>query len=536
MSNTFRKILCAGLAAALTLSMTVTAYADEPYTSYNYDTWGDPLPSQNSYKIARSVNGKYMGLGRLSDKNDKLFVSEKAPDTLKNAQDFFFENESKEFWVCDTDNNRILRLDSELNLIGCYTGVKGDTEINTGKDGESAFKKPQGIFVGKPNTADETYVYIADTENERVVKASIKDERELDLVIEYTKPESELYESSSFTPSKVLADGSENVYAICKTENKGSVQFDKNGEFQGFYGANRVEVTAAVIAQKIRRKFASKEKIANMERTVPTEYANFDIDDEGFIYTVTEAGDTKTDAVKKLNAAGYNIWDNEEHDEIVYGDMPLKTKTQKAVTSTKLTDMVVTDNGIMNILDFGTGHIFQYDRDSRLLCIFGIKKDVENASARGSFAAPTAIEAYGSNIYVLDGTKNDITVFSETTFGKALHNAEELYAQGKYLEAKPYWEEVLARDGGYVRAYAGLGKAALKEGEYTKAMDYFKTANYKDSYDKAFKYARDEFIKSHFKLIGFIILVLIALLVTKNQLNKRGKTLIPRKKKPQEEG
>ena len=47
------------------------------------------------------------------------------------------------------------------------------------------------------------------------------------------------------------ADKAENIYVVCKAVNTGSVQFNRDGEFQGFYGANRVEVTAAVVAQKL---------------------------------------------------------------------------------------------------------------------------------------------------------------------------------------------------------------------------------------------------------------------------------------------
>ena len=41
--------------------------------------------------------------------------------------------------------------------------------------------------------------------------------------------------------------------------------------------------------------------------------------------------------------------------------------------------------------------------------------------------------------------KNDITIFTETTFGNILHRAFDLYDQGKYSEAKEDWEEVIAR-------------------------------------------------------------------------------------------
>lgn len=57
------------------------------------------------------------------------------------------------------------------------------------------------------------------------------------LVQEYTKPDTKLYDSETFNPSKILADKAENIYVVCKSVNTGSVQFNKDGEFQGFYGA-----------------------------------------------------------------------------------------------------------------------------------------------------------------------------------------------------------------------------------------------------------------------------------------------------------
>ena len=34
-----KRMISAALAAGLALTMTVTAFADEPYTAYNYDYW-----------------------------------------------------------------------------------------------------------------------------------------------------------------------------------------------------------------------------------------------------------------------------------------------------------------------------------------------------------------------------------------------------------------------------------------------------------------------------------------------------------------
>ena len=80
-------------------------------------------------------------------------------------------------------------------------------------------------------------------------------------------------------------------------------------------------------------------------------------------------------------------------------------------------------------------------------------------------------------------------------------------------------------------AYIGLGKAALKEEQYSKALKYFKTAYDQDDYDKAYKYAREAFLREHFTAIIVIIAVLIVLLKVKGHLNKKGIYLIKRKKK-----
>ena len=207
-----------------------------------------------------------------------------------------------------------------------------------------------------------------------------------------------------------------------------------------------------------------------MTRNVPVEYANFDIDADGFIYTVTEAANTTTDAVKKLNPAGYNIWDNAVGDEYSFGDVASEyDSTTNKTYKCRLTDICVSDNGTIN---------------------------------------------------------NDITVYTETTFGNVVHRAVLLYDEGRYSDARADWEEVIKRDGGYAMAYVGLGKACLNDGEYMKALDYFKTA-----YDKAFKYAREEWLRDNFTVIMIVIIVLIALLIVKAVLKKKGIKLIKRKKK-----
>ena len=73
--------------------------------------------------------------------------------------------------------------------------------------------------------------------------------------------------------------------------------------------------------------------------------------------------------------------------------------------------------------------------------------------------------------------------------------------------------------------------SALNSEEYSKALKYFKTAYDQDDYDKAFKYAREAFLRDHFVAIIVIIGLLIALLIVKNILKKKGIKLIKPKTK-----
>ena len=480
--NSAKKLLILSTAAAASLAMSLTAFADEPYNSYSYDTWDEPIPSQSGYRVERTINGDGM----------------------------------------------------DFQLIGRYYGADGESEINIDETtGLSNFMEPGGLFVTtSPSTGDLT-VYLADTENARALRLKIVSETEAEIVTEFTRPDNGLYSNETFMPNKILADNAENVYVVVRSVNSGAVQFSSDGSFTGYYGANRVQVTAAVIAQNLWRKIASNEQIEGMRRNVPVEYANFDMDDDGFIYTVTETN-VETDAVKKLNPAGYNIWDNSVGDKYEFGDIisGLYDATRYASYSTRLTDIDIGANGLMNVLDYETGRVFQYDRNARLICIFSTKNSTSDQ--KGTVTSPNAIETVGRRVFLLDGTKNDVTIFVETAFGAYLHNAFELYDQGRYTDAVADWKEVIKRDGCYTMAYIGLGKAALNNEEFTEALDYFKTAYDQDDYDKAFKYARDDFMRENFTAFVIVILVLIVLLIVRAVLKKKGIKLIKKKAKEAE--
>lgn len=525
-----RNIASFVLVGCMITSMTAASVsAAEPYVTYNYDAWADEIRSQSGYRVGEIITGDEMNLQALQNPKSDVYISATAAIELSNANDIYYETTLGQFWIADSGNNRILRTDKNLKIIGCYYGVTGSEESYDEELKLSTFSNPTGVFVTVSEDKKVVNMFVADNKNSRVVKSTVTSPTKANCTLEYTKPETEIYDSKSFNPSKIIVDKDGMLYVVVSSVTTGAVVFDETGEFTSFYGANRVEQTADVIRQQIWRTFASNEQIASMARNVPVEYANFDIDDEGFIYTVTEAANVDQDAVKKLNPAGTNIWNTTTGNEYHFGDWTEYAGVDVSDYISRLTDISVNSDGLINILDYETGRVFQYNQENDLLFIFGSKNSTSDQ--KGTYIAPNALETVGNNIYVIDGKKNDITVWNETTFGASVHEAAALYEEGKYEEAIGPWEEVLKRDTNYALANYGLGKAYLNQGDYDKAMKYFKISVAKKSYDSAYKYSRDEFLRAHFNLIVIVLLVLIVAIIVLRKLTKKGIIKWPKRKK-----
>ncbi len=323
---------------------------------------------------------------------------------------------------------------------------------------------------------------------------------------EITKPESGVFDQNkTFFPQKVLADKAGNVYVVLGNITTGAAMFNAEGEFIGYYGANRVQPTAEIVSSYFTNLFAPDEKRRRRSRNVPTGITNFDADGD-FIFTCTSSSTQTTDTVKKLNAAGNNIFAN---NEAVFGDYsPMYDTTQRKLLAPAICDIDIAADGNINCLDFTTGRIFQYDEDCNLLFITGtIAKQV------GGFAQVTAVESAEGRLYVSDGQKNTITVFTETDFGRAVHKATALHNDGYYEEALEPWQDVLKYDGNYRRAYIGVASALLRKGDYKGSMKYAKLADAPRIYNKAFEGYRMEFLKKHFTLIALSAAGIIAALL-----------------------
>jgi hypothetical protein len=71
------------------------------------------------------------------------------------------------------------------------------------------------------------------------------------------------------------------------------------------------------------------------------------------------------------------------------------------------------------------------------------------------------------------------------------------------------WEEVLKMNGNYDLAYIGIGRAAMRQGEYQKAMKYYKLKHFRLGYGKAFQLYRKQWVEDNLWkiLLGLGILI-----------------------------
>lgn len=139
--------------------------------------------------------------------------------------------------------------------------------------------------------------------------------------------------------------------------------------------------------------------------------------------------------------------------------------------------------------------------------------------------SPSAIDRNGLELYVLDGSKNQINVYAPTPYGEKLIKAVVAYDEGNYSGASAGFSELIRLNSNCEVAYIGLGKSYLRSGQYEKAMQAFYSAGNKTYYSKALKEFRNQKLSGYFIWIsGFALIVLIYFAVrkpVKKALSKR---------------
>ncbi len=435
--------------------------------------------------------------------------------TLTNPSDMLYKG--KYIYILDSGNSRILKLDRDLTkVLGIYAN------FHNKKKGYLSFYGAKGFTVDNKEN-----FYIADTENHRVLVSDNKGN--VRLII--TRPDQQLADTDApFRATKVLLDRKDQIYVICDSINLGALVFDMDGKFLNFFGSNTVQATAEVLLQFIRKRFMTREQLKANFKITPIALTNFDIDADGFIYTVTETDQTQrnttfTSMLRRLNYQGDNVFELTDNTP-GFGDF--EWDRQQTTTNTSFCDVDVDKDGYVNLIDSGRGKIFQYTDDGNLVTVFG-----GFSAQKGTFSEPVAVESVGDKIYVLDRTDNNITVFKPTGYANALRKAFALLDSSDADAALAAWSAVIKYNTNNQYSYYGMGRAYEMKNDYENAMKYFKLANARGGYSKSYKEYRKSYIHDNIwwmALVVIAVVVLLALLskyLKKKMVAKHGEAYSP---------
>ncbi|AWB46907.1 hypothetical protein DCC85_10910 [Paenibacillus sp. CAA11] len=453
----------------------MSAYADNS-PSYNYSYWKDTVPAPAAYEATSLLDGNRLGIGRFKDPSDIHVTAD------------------NRVYILDSGNNRVVVLDDKLELEKVIDSFNHDGKKDT-------FNHPQGLFVSEQNE-----LFVADTGNKRVVHLN----PELQPIKIIKAPKSDLLQSNfDFQPVRLVVDRAQRIYVMSTGVFDGFMEFNVDGVFTSFIGANRVKVNPVELFWK---RISTKAQRSQMLMFTPTEFTNLDIDEDGFIYATS--GDYSNNPIKKLNAQGTDIlrrtgYFNPE------GDIRFTADEGPS----RIVDIDVTDSEMYSVLDGKRGRIFTYSGEGHLMYIFG---GLGNRS--GEFKTPVAIERMGDNFLVLDKAYGEVAVFHTTEYGRTLNQAVRSYYSGDEEKAYILFKQTIHMNANLEFAYSGIGKALLRKGEYKEAMHYFKESYDRTNYSKAFLLYRKQVLKLYFPSIMTTITVLaIGLPLARKILRKRRK-------------
>ena len=318
--------------------------------TYNYDYWGDLRESPDAYRVDQVIYSASLGLETPMRRPQSLFVK------------------NQDLYICDTGNNRILQLTrdgSQFTLNRVISSVQGVEP--------SSFNTPSDVAVD-----DEGNIYVCDTNNNRVVKM---DKDLNFLLSFTKPDDSTFDQKLSFLPVRLVVDSSQRVFALATNVNKGLVKYEADGSFTGFIGANKVTYSlwdyiwktffttkeqraqqASFVPTEYENIYIDKDGFIYATNTVFSEY--------DLLYDNAKP-------IRRLNSIGNDILiKNDRYPPI--GDLDWVEQSQNDGPS-KFKDITVLDNDIYIAVDRTRGRLFGYDSQGIMLWAFGTKGNSEGA-------------------------------------------------------------------------------------------------------------------------------------------------------------
>jgi hypothetical protein len=424
----------------MTYSFSITVYAEEGYT-YNYDYWGDIQYSPDAYDVVGVYTSVELGMDVSFNAPSGMFVQD------------------KKMYVCDTGNNRIVEIErkstGEFEVIRIIENFVGDTDVRT-------LAGPTDISV-----TEDGYMYICDKGNNRILKLDMDLNYIMEFL---KPSDATFDQSQSFLPDKLVVDSAGRVYCIADNINKGLIKYEADGVFTGFLGASEVTYDwTDYVWKKLATKEQRAALESFVPTEYDNIYMDGEGFIYACTTNVSKSGlnDGSDEPIRKLNMMGKNIL-IENGNWWVIGDIYWGEAGGYSGPSL-MTDITALDNGVYFGLDKVRGRMFAYDSQGNLLYAYGGNGNLDGCfkipsaieqfgndivvldSQDCSFTVFTSTE-YGSLIYkaIDEYNAGDYTASGETWQQVLKINGNydlayigvgrALLRQGKYEQAMEYFK------------------------------------------------------------------------------------------------
>lgn len=489
------------IALLLTLVLgTVTASAFEAYNTYTYSIDGEPLLSPAAYSASVSVDSTQMGL---INKFGNLTLSKSASDIVT--------DELGNVYIADSGNNRIV----VLNRYYKVTGILDSYVDEYGR--AQTFNDPQGVFVTNPNnmTDGSKEIYVCDTANSRIVifdseynylRTLTKPSSQL-LPEEQFKPSAvavDIY-GRVFLISKTCYQGV--IVMSSEGDFTGFIGAQKvtysvlEMLWRNFQTKEQIAATVQNISVSYNNITVDNDGFVYVTSS--------NVNAAEHKKTLTSKSPTYS-PIKKLNSSGSEIMKRNGFFD-PSGEVAL---TAGSSVST-IVDCAVGPEGSWSLLDTKHARVFTYDQNGNLLFAFGDMGD-QLGNAEKPVAITYQVIDGVSYLLLLDqgyvGMK--VTVYSPTEYCDTIISALKNANDHKYDESIYFWKDVLTRNNNFDLAYIGIGKALYSQGKYDEAMDTLSRAYETSYYSKAFNEKNKE-VLGKWLLPVVILVIAIAVLAVK---------------------
>ena len=341
--------------------------------------------------------------------------------------------------------------------------------------GKGVLNIPTGVHVDSLGN-----LYVADFGNKRAYQFQ-RTNNTYTLIETYEKPINSPFfgEDDPFDPTKIVTDRGGNVYVLLSGNVNGLAQFKNDGEFFGYFGGNRIPAT---LDNTIRSLLFDEETRRNFFQIIPKPVYNISVDQSGLILTTTKT----QDGYLKLNIANVifnqSVWGFDTVEDLAVGPY----NTIYALTS--------------------DGYIVEYDPNGSVLFLFS---GPDAIGQKGLFKQAKGIAVDSrNNLYAVDEATASLQIFIPTSFANLVHEAIDLYFDGKYGESLTPWQNVLKMNRLFDLANQGLGDAYFALQDYDQALTYYRLARDTRGYSNAYWEVRNQFLLSNGNAIVIFLLAI----------------------------